>query len=129
MVEFLSGVDPEAARTAQARYACFDRCAAGAAQRGTAQRSALSRLGPTARGRRHWKAASHLFLTPSPLSRYGADATSYAHAVGVGGAPGCAAEAVSVLRDVARKAAQYRRALAVGSLSLEGTNSGWHWVS
>ncbi|EFN51233.1 hypothetical protein CHLNCDRAFT_141245 [Chlorella variabilis] len=60
VVEFLSGVDQDAAIRAKARFQCFD--------------------------------------------RYGADTMAYAYAVGVGGAPSCANAALSVLKEVGRKA-------------------------
>lgn len=113
-MEFLSGVDQDAAIRAKARFQCFDRygadtmayayavggwerwwCWCGEAAGGT--------LGGCMRHCRN--------LSPAAASEHASQAWAWPGVqVGVGGAPSCANAALSVLKEVGRKADAYRQA-------------------
>lgn len=115
VVEYLERADPEAARRAKLRYACFDRFGADtmACERGCSW-WLMGRLGSKV----HIMLSTHLPTSPRCLPLLSSppclaslpcphSAWPDAYAVGVGGASSCADAAVSILKEVVRKASEY----------------------
>lgn len=128
MVEYLERADPEAARRAKSRYACFDRFGADtmACESGLLGGQLAVGHGGSSSSLHAWlrwlclQAGWHTLVSgeaahvprldtnfPAPSYPATHSLSLDAYAVGVGGASSCADAAVSILKEVVRNASEY----------------------